>query len=128
MSKKTMFFTIAACLAWGPLGLIEKAHARAPAHPTPTQQTNSKPAISITDTKIDRDFIRTMEGSHLKGYVPLVKTTNSGVTIAHGFDLGQLSLREFNSMAISNELKQKLRPYVGLKKYAALSFLKKHPL
>ena len=129
-----MFFTIAACLAWGPLGLIEKAHAylitfsscSLPRHPN--RPIVIVKAISITDTQIDRNFIRAMEGSHLKGYVPLVKTTNSGVTIAHGFDLGQLSLREFNSMAISNELKQKLRPYVGLKKYAALSFLKKHPL
>jgi GH24 family phage-related lysozyme (muramidase) len=133
MSKKTVFFTIAACLAWGPLGLVEKAHAysHTRARVTPAHQINSKasqPSISIIDTQIDREFIRAMEGSHLKGYVPLVRTTNSGVTIAHGFDLGQLSLREFNSMAISYELKQKLRPYVGLKKYAALSFLKKHPL
>ncbi len=166
MSKKTVFFTIAACLAWGPFGLIGKAHAfslfhfhsrsnsnsrsnsdshshshsdsHSNSHPhhhshahsssIASQQTNSKETISIIDTQIDRDFIRAMEGSHLKGYVPLVKTTKSGVTIAHGFDLGQLDLKEFNSMAISDELKHKLRPYVGLKKYAALSYLKKHPL
>ncbi len=158
MSKKTVFFTIAACLAWGPFGLAGKAHAfslfnfhsrsnsnsnsrsnsrshshfhhhyRAHSSSIPSQQIHSKVAISIIDTQIDREFIRAMEGSHLKGYVPLVRTTNSGVTIAHGFDLGQLSLKEFNNMAISHELKQKLQPYVGLKKYAALSFLKKHPL
>ena len=69
-----------------------------------------------------------MEGSSLTGYVPLVATTNSGVTIAHGFDLGQLSLREFDNLPLDGSLKVKLRPYVGLKKYNALSFLQKHPL
>ena len=71
--KKTILISVAACLAWGSIGLADKANAS---------------GVTITSTKIDRDFIREMEGSSLTGYVPLVKTTNSGVTIAHGFDLG----------------------------------------
>jgi hypothetical protein len=121
MSKKTVLFSIIACLVWGPFGLAQKAHA------APASQ-NKSTSISITDTQIDRNFIRMMEGSNLKGYVPLARTTQSGVTIAHGFDLGQLSMREFNNMNIDPKLKNKLRPYVGLKKYAAVSYLKKHPL
>jgi GH24 family phage-related lysozyme (muramidase) len=113
MSRKSIAITVVACLIWGPLGVVAKAHAS---------------AISITHTRIDRGFIREMEGSSLKGYVPLVDTTNSGVTIAHGFDLGQLSLREFDNLPLDENLRVKLRPYVGLKKYTALSFLQQHPL
>ena len=113
MSRKSIAITVVACLIWGPLGVMAKAHAS---------------EISITNTQIDRNFIREMEGSSLKGYVPLVDATNSGVTIAHGFDLGQLSFREFDKLPLDENLKVKLRPYVGLKKYDALSFLQKHPL
>lgn len=102
-------------LVWGPLGLAQKADA------------SSKP-ITISETKIDQNFIHMMEGSRLYGYVPLVNRTYSGVTIAHGVDLGQYSLREFNNLPIEWSLKRKLQPYVGLKKYAAQSFLSKHPL
>lgn len=118
MSKKTILLSVMACLAWGPLGSVGKAHAEA----------KTKPLVSITHTQVDRDFIHLMEGSSLKGYVPLPKTTQSGVTIAHGFDLGQPSLAEFNNLPISESLKKKLRPYVGLRKQAAVNFLKKHPL
>lgn len=114
MSKKSIAISIFTCLIWGPLGVMaSKAHAA---------------GVSITETQIDRSFIREMEGSSLRGYVPLVATTNSGVTIAHGFDLGQLSLHEFDNLPLDQNLKIKLRPYVGLRKYIALSFLQKHPL
>jgi hypothetical protein len=104
-----------ACLVWGPLGLAEKAQS-------------SPRKISISDTKIDQNFIRLMEGSKLNAYVPLVHSTWSGVTIAHGVDLGQLSLKEFNNLPIEWSLKRKLHPYVGLKKYAAQNYLRQHPL
>ena len=85
-------------------------------------------AISIRNTKIDRKFIEKMEGSVMKGYVPLPQSTQSGVTIASGFDLGQMHLKEFNQLPINDALKAKLRPYVGLKRFQAVAFLKKHPL
>ena len=122
MSTKTILIVLA-CLAVGPLGVVGKAHAAK--HQKPKEKVLT---ISILDTQIDRDFIKSMEGSSLKGYVPLVHSTNSGVTIAHGMDIGQLSLKEFERLPIEEKLKDKLRPYVGLKKYNALNFLKKHPL
>jgi len=87
-----------------------------------------KMGISITDTQIDRNFIRGVEGSALKGYVPLATTTQSGVTIADGFDIGQMSVSEFNQLPIGKELKAKLLPYVGLTKVKARDYLKAHPL
>lgn len=114
MSRRTILISVVACLSWGPFALMGKAHAA-------TQ-------VTINNTRIDRNFIRMMEGSSLKGYVPLVATTQSGVTIAHGFDLGQLSIREFNNLPFDGILRGKLRPYVGVKKYAALSLLKRYPL
>lgn len=88
----------------------------------------AKMGINITDTKVDANFIRKMEGSVLKGYVPLAATTRSGVTIADGFDLGQMRLSEFNTLPISSALKGKLAPYVGLIRFQAKDFLKSHPL
>jgi Bacterial toxin homologue of phage lysozyme, C-term len=39
---------------------------------------------------VDWKFIGTLEGAGiLKGYVPVSQTSNSGVTIATGVDLGQ---------------------------------------
>lgn len=84
--------------------------------------------VSIVNTKIDTNFIRKVEGSVLKGYVPLASTTNSGVTIADGFDLGQRKLAEFNKLPITAALKAKLQPYVGLTRFAAKDFVKAHPL
>ena len=44
MSKKSIAITVVACLVWGPLGAVAtKAHAN---------------GISITNTHIDRSFIR----------------------------------------------------------------------
>ena len=92
------------------------------------QSIFTKKPISIQFTKINHQFLAKMEGTVLKGYVPLPKTTKSGVTIGRGFDLGQMLPREFNSLPITPALKAKLRPYVGLKKFQAVAFLKSHPL
>src|SRR5258708_4837837 len=97
MSRKIIFVTsIVACVTWGPLGLAEKAHAAAYSN----SKAKDNVSITITHTQVDRHFIQMMEGSKLNGYVPLVHSTQSGVTIAHGFDLGQYSLKEFNNMPI----------------------------
>ncbi|MBS0350743.1 MAG: hypothetical protein JSR33_06095 [Proteobacteria bacterium] len=85
-------------------------------------------AISMPQTKIDTGFIRKVEGSVLKGYVPLAATTRSGVTIGDGFDLGQMTRAEFDKLQIATSLKEKLRPYVGLIKFQAKAFLRAHPL
>jgi GH24 family phage-related lysozyme (muramidase) len=119
MRKISLLISVATCLAWGPLGPVSEANAS-----TRSQHT----AVNIGQTQIDLHFIRLVEGSTLKGYVPLVHSTNSGVTIAHGFDLGQMSRKEFQALPLDQALKSKLQPYVGLKKYKALNYLKKHPL
>ena len=85
----------------------------------------------MTKINIDWNFIHQLEGFELTGYVPQDKNGiigNSGVTIGAGFDLGQFSKRELQSMDIPANLIAKFEPYLGLKKYAALLKLKSAPL
>jgi len=78
---------------------------------------------------IDWDFIASLEGKRvLKGYVPLPETSKSGVTIATGFDLGQHNEWDLEGLKLSADLTKKLKPYLLLKKSAAVEFLKKNPL
>lgn len=51
----------------------------------------------------------------------------SGVTI-RGVDLGQMSQRELDRMNISDELKDRLNPYVGRKREDAAMFLGDHTI
>ena len=88
----------------------------------------AKAGISITNTRIDTSFIRKVEGSLLKAYVPLAGSTHSGPTVGDGFDLGQMHLAEFDKLPIEAGLKAKLRPYVGMTSFRAKNFLKSHPL
>ena len=84
--------------------------------------------VSIYDTLIDVNFIRKEEGKSFKAYVPLSNKSISGVTIGHGVDLGQINLKELGAMPISASLKNKLKPYIGMKQKRAESFLVKNPL
>lgn len=79
---------------------------------------------------IDWKFIANEEGAKiLVGYVPVPDTSQSGVTIASGFDLGQHNLSDLKALNLSKELTDKLKPYLfPLKKQAAVEFLKKNPL
>lgn len=77
---------------------------------------------------IDWAFIGEREGYSLTGYVPEPETSESGVTIAAGVDLGQRSAAAIDAMAIPEALKAKLKPYAGLKKQAAVDYLAAHPL
>ncbi len=110
--------------------VVEKPVLNVPAVTSLSVKTSTKKTVeaSIESPKIDSQFIAKMEGSVLKGYVPLPGKTKSGVTIATGFDLGQMRPKEFNNLPLSAGLKNKLRPYVGLKKFNAVAFLKSHPL
>lgn len=76
---------------------------------------------------IDFDFIAAMEGFELKGYVPDASGSNSGVTIASGFDISQRSEGELLAM-LGSELASKLIPYIGKTKFDAVEFLASHPL
>lgn len=82
---------------------------------------------------IDWDFIHTLEGKAiLKGYIPLNKDGTvmgmSGVTIASGFDIGQLTEQSLKAFKFSKSLENKLLPYTNKKKEVAHEFLKKNPL
>ena len=75
---------------------------------------------------IDWDFIGQLEGHVLVGYVPNPETSNSGVTIASGVDLGQMQASQLASL--SPDLQALLAPYLGLKKQAAVAALAATPL
>ena len=78
---------------------------------------------------IDWKFIANEEGEMvLKGYVPLPEKSKSGVTIASGFDLGQHNEYDLKGLKLSADLTKKLKPYLLLKKKAAVDFLAKNPL
>jgi len=76
--------------------------------------------------KIDWEFIGQQEGTKLEGYVPDSKESNSGVTIATGFDLGQRNAEDLKDFP--QELQDKFSPYLGLKKEEADKKLKEKPL
>ena len=78
---------------------------------------------------IDWTFIGEQEGAGVcKGYVPLANTSESGVTIATGVDLGQRSAASLATLGLSPALQAKLAPYCGMKKQAAQAFLDANPL
>ena len=56
------------------------------------------------------------------GYA-IPKDEKSGITVGLGFDLGQHSIRQIDKLPISEDLKEKLRPYTGLKGAAARNTL-----
>lgn len=75
-------------------------------------------------------FIAALEGGQvLTGYVPDAAKSNSGVTIATGFDIGQRSDSDLVTLLPKHsDLVDKLAPYCGLKNMAAVAALTKAPL
>ena len=52
----------------------------------------------------------------------------SGVTIATGCDMGQTDVPSLKGYGVSDPLVEKLKPYIGLKRAAAIAKLAKYPL
>jgi GH24 family phage-related lysozyme (muramidase) len=78
---------------------------------------------------IDFSFISSLEGGQqLKAYVPAGGVSNSGVTVATGCDLGARNEADLRKLNLSPTLINKLKPYLGLKKQAAVTALKALPL
>lgn len=79
---------------------------------------------------VDFGFISSLEGGPvLCGYVPDPEQSSSGVTIATGFDLGQRSDDELLALLPMHvDLVNKLVPYCGYKKAAAVALLAEKPL
>jgi hypothetical protein len=71
------------------------------------------------NAQIDFGFLAQWEGGQiLHGYVPCQKgrvAGHSGLTIATGFDIGQLSTKELNSLDIPKDLHPLLLPFAGHK-------------
>jgi len=78
---------------------------------------------------IDWRFISDLEGGQiLTGYVPDPAGSMSGVTIATGVDLGQMSADDINALNIPDSLKSKLAPYATRKGQDAVNYLSANPL
>ena len=78
---------------------------------------------------IDWTFICAEEGGQqLIGYVPLPDSSQSGVTIATGVDIGQRTAAEIDALPISRTLKEKLKPYCEIKRRDAVAALERAPL
>lgn len=74
-------------------------------------------------------FIGEQEGAGIReGYVPVANTSESGVTIGTGVDLGQRSAASLAALGLSPALQVKLGPYCGLRKQEAQAFLSANPL
>jgi Bacterial toxin homologue of phage lysozyme, C-term len=78
---------------------------------------------------VNWSFISQLEGGRrLMGYVSCPESGEKGVTIATGIDLGNYSSSAIDAMAVSDELKTKLKRYAGLKGEAAATALDGQPL
>jgi len=84
---------------------------------------------TASQPQIDWAFIGSLEGqSILTAYVPDPQTSQSGVTLATGVDLGQLTHGELARMGLDPALCARLEPYVGLRRQAAVDLLTDCPL
>lgn len=78
---------------------------------------------------INFDFIHELEGgSLLSAYVPDPENSNSGVTIATGFNLGRRNDKDLRSLALNATFIGKLYPYLGLQGMDAYNYLEEFPL
>ena len=75
------------------------------------------------------DFIEELEGNSQVGYIPDPEGSNSGVTIASGFDLGCRSLADLQELnLIGTSAGDKVCKYLGLIGEDALDMLEGWPL
>jgi hypothetical protein len=70
-------------------------------------------------SNVDFRYLSKWEGNQfLRGYVPFIKGVTagkSGMTIATGFDIGQISASELNALDIPQETKTKISAFTSLK-------------
>ena len=78
---------------------------------------------------IDYQFLSDLEGGcKTTGYVPASLESQSGVTIATGFDLGQRNENDLQSLELDSILITELKPYLGAKGADAQALLTSKPL
>jgi Bacterial toxin homologue of phage lysozyme, C-term len=102
-----------------------------PGGPTQRQlQSQLRRIADIRDEprhRIDFDFISDREGGQqLQGYVP--RHNKSGVTIGTGVDLGQRSAEEIDRLDLPKSLRDKLKPFAGMRRVQASEALHRNPL
>ncbi|ATB49401.1 pesticin [Corallococcus macrosporus DSM 14697] len=84
---------------------------------------------AATEPDVDWDFIAEREGRSVQdGYVPDPTGSKSGVTVATGVDLGARDMGDLDRLGLSDALKTKLEPYLGLQGQEAADFLENNPL
>jgi len=80
-------------------------------------------------SRVDFGFIGNLEGGQwLKGYVPNPAGSQSGVTIATGFDLGARNSNDLQSLGLPATLVNKLSRYCNKTRFIAKEYLTKNPL
>ena len=80
-------------------------------------------------SSVDFGFIGNLEGGQwLKGYVPNPAGSQSGVTVATGFDLGARNTTDLQGLGLPVPLVNKLSKYCGKTRFIAKEFLTKNPL
>ena len=79
-----------------------------------------------------RRVLERFEGNKATGYVPKDRhgkaLDNSGVTVGVGIDLGQQTPQGLAAMGLPLPLVEKLKPYCGKRKDAAIRYLQSFPL
>ena len=80
-------------------------------------------------SRIDFGFISKLEGGQLRtGYVPDADSSQSGVTIATGFDLGARNVNDLQNLGLPQALIEKLSRYLGKQGTQAEFLLLRYPL
>lgn len=64
---------------------------------------------------IDWRFIQALEGLRTRGYVPDHGSSQSGVTIGSGVDLGHWSVDQLRRRRVPEPIIRRIRPYLGLR-------------
>lgn len=83
----------------------------------------------MENNNINFFFISDLEGGRrTKGYVPVARLSQSGVTLATGVDLGQRNVQDLKNLGLSELLIEQLEPYLGVKAHEAVKLVAKKPL
>lgn len=107
---------------------LRQPAARVPSRPAQLPVAREPQALP---PGVDWRWIGEREGpgdTGLNGYVPPDRQRNSGVTIAHGLDLGQRNAADLQRMGLSPDLIRRLTPYLGYRGQEATDYVRAHPL
>jgi Bacterial toxin homologue of phage lysozyme, C-term len=114
---------------------VPKPSARQPFQPRPhanaVRRAPSRAGPPPLPEGVDWDFVRQHEGDGTSAYVPRRDGTfdqNSGITVAHGVDLGGQTPEHMTRMGLPENLVRTLTPYTGLHGAEGARYVRDHPL